>query len=88
MSKRSTPEEIIAKLREVEFASRERDDGSGRASDQGDRTDLLPRQRRRVACRLADRRMKEIEKENARLRKAISDHAGQPDPSEVIKGKF
>ena len=75
MAKRAKPEEIIAKLREVEVRlSRGETTGqAGRAIGVTEQT--YYRWRREYGGMGVDqaRRLKELEKENMRLRKAVSD---------------
>ena len=80
MGKRSTPEEIIAKLREVEVRLA-----------RGVTEQTYYRWRKEYGGLQVGqaKRMKEIEKENARLRRAISDLTlDNQILQEVIKGKF
>ena len=75
MGKRSTPEEIIAKLREVEVRL-SRGETTGHAVRAiGVTEQTYYRWRREYGGMGVDqaRRLKELEKENLRLRKAVSD---------------
>lgn len=91
MGKRSTPEEIIAKLREVEVRM-----GRGETAAQAVRAIGVTEQtyyrwRKEYGGMPVDqaKRLKEIEKENARLRRAVSDLTlDNQILQEVVKGKF
>ena len=75
MAKRSKPEEIIAKLREVEVKL-SRGETTGQAVRAiGVTEQTYYRRRREYGGMGVDqaRRLKELEKENLRLRKAVSD---------------
>ena len=75
MAKRAKPEEIIAKLREVEFRL-SRGETTGQAVRAiGVTEQTYYRWRREYGGMGVDqaRRLKELEKENMRLRKAVSD---------------
>ncbi len=91
MGKRSTPEEIIAKLREVEVRLA-RGETTGQAVRSIGVTEQTYYRWRKEYGGLQvgqAKRMKEIEKENARLRRAISDlPLDNQILQEVIKGKF
>jgi len=91
MGKRSKPEEIIAKLREVEVRM-----GRGETAAQAVRAIGVTEQtyyrwRKEYGGMPVDqaKRLKEMEKENARLRRAVSDLTlDNQILQEVVKGKF
>lgn len=91
MGKRSTPEEIIAKLREVEVRL-SRGETTGQAARAIGVTEQTYYRWRKEYGGLQvgqARRMKDMEKENVRLRKAISDlMLDNQILQEVIKGKY
>ena len=75
MAKRAKPEEIIAKLREVEVRL-SRGETAGQAVRAIGVTEQTYYRWRREYCGMGvdqARRLKELEKENQRLRKAVSD---------------
>lgn len=91
MGKRATPEEIIAKLREVEvrLSKGETTGQAARAIGVTEQTYYRWRNEYGGLKVGQAKRMKEMEKENARLRKAISDLTlDNQILQEVIKGKF
>ena len=91
MGKRAKPEEIIAKLREVEVRL-----SQGATTGQAVRSIGLTEQtyyrwrKEYGGLQVGQaKRMKDMEKENARLRKAVSDlMLDKQILEEVIKGKF
>ena len=88
MGKRSTPEEIIAKLREVEVRLA-RGETTGQAVRSIGVTEQTYYRWRKEYGGLQVGQAKRIEKENARLRRAISDLTlDNQILQEVIKGKF
>jgi len=91
MGKRSTPEEIIAKLREVEVRL-SRGETTGQAARAIGVTEQTYYRWRKEYGGLQvgqAKRMKDMEKENVRLRKAISDlMLDNQILQEVIKGKY
>ncbi len=91
MGKKAKPEEIIAKLREVEvrLARGETAASAARAVGVTEQTDY--RWRKEYGGLQVDqaKRMKEMEKENARLRRAVSDLTlDNQILQEVVRGKF
>ncbi|MBU2606572.1 MAG: transposase [Alphaproteobacteria bacterium] len=91
MGKRAKPEEIIAKLREVEVRLARGETAAAAARAVGVTEQTYYRWRKEYGGLQVDqaKRMKEMEKENARLRRAVSDltldnHILQ----EVVRGKF
>ena len=91
MGKRAKPEEIIAKLREVEVRlSRGETTGEAvRAIGVTEQTYYRWRKEYGGLQVGQAKRMKDMEKENARLRKAISDlMLDKQILEEVIKGKY
>ena len=91
MGKRAKPEEIIAKLREVEVRlSRGETTGQAvRAIGVTEQTFYRWRKEYGGLQVGQAKRMKDMEKENARLRKAVSDlMLDKQILEEVIKGKY
>ena len=91
MGKRAKPEEIIAKLREVEvrLSKGETTGQAVRAIGVTEQTYYRWRKEYGGLQVGQAKRMKEMEKENSRLRKAISDLTlDNQILQEVIKGKF
>ncbi len=91
MGKRAKPEEIIAKLREVEvrLSKGETTGQAVRAIGVTEQTYYRWRKEYGGLQVGQAKRMKEMEKENVRLRKAISDLTlDNQILQEVIKGKF
>ncbi len=91
MGKRAKPEEIIAKLREVEvrLSNGETTGQAVRAIGVTEQTYYRWRKEYGGLQVGQAKRMKEMEKENVRLRKAISDLTlDNQILQEVIKGKF
>mgnify|MGYP001798727274 FL=1 len=91
MGKRAKPEEIIAKLREVEVRL-SRGETTGQAVRAIGVTEQTYYRWRKEYGGLQvgqAKRMKDMEKENARLRKAVSDlMLDKQILEEVIKGKY
>tara|TARA_R110002049_G_scaffold213869_1_gene385308 strand:+ start:10957 stop:11238 length:282 start_codon:yes stop_codon:yes gene_type:complete len=75
MGKRAKPEEIIAKLREVEVRLARGETAAAAARAVGVTEQTYYRWRKEYGGLQVDqaKRMKEMEKENARLRRAVSD---------------
>ena len=91
MGKRSKPEEIITKLREVEFRLSQ-DESIGQAVRAiGVTQQTYYRWRKEYGGLQVGqaKRMKDMEKENARLRRAVSDLTlDNQILQEVVRGKF
>ena len=91
MGKRSKPEEIITKLREVEFRLSQ-DESIGQAVRAiGVTQQTYYRWRKEYGGLQVGqaKRMKDLEKENARLRRAVSDLTlDNQILQEVVRGKF
>ena len=91
MAKRAKPEEIIAKLREVEVRLGQGESVGKAAKAIGVTEQTYYRWRKECGGLPVNqaKRLKDMEKENARLRKAISDlMLDKQILEEVIKGKF
>ena len=91
MAKRSKPEEIIAKLREVEVRLSQGESVGKAVKSIGVTEQTYYRWRKEYGGLQVNqaKRLKDMEKENARLRKAISDlMLDKQILEEVIKGKF
>lgn len=91
MGKRSTPEEIIAKLREVEVRLSQGETTGQAVRAIGVTEQTYYRWRKEYGGLQVGqaKRMKDMEKENARLRRAISDlMLDNQILQEVIKGKY
>ncbi len=91
MGKRSTPEEIIAKLREVEVRLAPGETTGQAVRVIGVTEQTYYRWRKEYGGLQVDqaKRMKEVEKENARLRRAVSDLTlDNQILQEVVRGKF
>ena len=91
MSKRATPEEIIAKLREVEVRLSRGETAGQAARAIGVTEQTYYRWRKEYGGLQVDqaKRMKEIETENRRLRKAVSDLTlDNQILKEVLSGKY
>ena len=91
MAKRAKPEEIIAKLREVEVRLSQGECVGKAAKAIGVTEQTYYRWRKEYGGLQVNqaKRLKDMEKENARLRKAISDlMLDKQILEEVIKGKF
>lgn len=91
MSKRARPEEIIAKLREVEVRLSRGETAGQAARAIGVTEQTYYRWRKEYGGLQVDqaKRMKEIETENRRLRKAISDLTlDNQILKEVLSGKY
>ena len=91
MAKRAKPEEIIAKLREVEVRLSQGESIGSAAKAIGVTEQTYYRWRKEYGGLPVNqaKRLKDMEKENARLRKAISDlMLDKQILEEVIKGKF
>ena len=91
MAKRAKPEEIIAKLREVEVRLSQGESVGRAAKSIGVTVQTYYRWRKEYGGLQVNqaKRLKDMEKENTRLRKAISDlMLDKQILEEVIKGKF
>ncbi len=91
MGKRAKPEEIIAKLREVEVRLSQGETIAQAVRAIGVTEQTFYRWRKEYGgLRVGQaRRMKEIEKENARLRRAVSDLTLDSQIlQEVVRGKY
>ena len=91
MAKRAKPEEIIAKLREVEVRLSQGESVGKAAKSIGVTEQTYYRWRKEYGGLQVNqaKRLKDMEKENTRLRKAISDlMLDKQILEEVIKGKF
>ena len=91
MAKRAKPEEIIAKLREVEVRLSQGESVEKAVKSIGVTEQTYYRWRKEYGGLQVNqaKRLKDMEKENARLRKAISDlMLDKQILEEVIKGKF
>ena len=91
MAKRAKPEEIIAKLREVEVRLSQGESIGKAVKSIGVTEQTYYRWRKEYGGLQVNqaKRLKDMEKENARLRKAISDlMLDKQILEEVIKGKF
>ena len=91
MAKRSKPEEIIAKLREIEVRLSQGESVGKAVKSIGVTEQTYYRWRKEYGGLQVNqaKRLKDMEKENARLRKAISDlMLDKQILEEVIKGKF
>jgi putative transposase len=91
MGKRAKPEEIIAKLREVEVRLARGETAAAAARAVGVTEQTYYRWRKEYGGLQVDqaKRMKEVEKENARLRRAVSDLTlDNQILQEVVRGKF
>lgn len=91
MSKRAKPEEIIAKLREVEVRLARGETAGQAARAIGVTEQTYYRWRKEYGGLQVDqaKRMKEIETENRRLRKAVSDLTlDNQILKEVLSGKY
>ena len=91
MAKRAKPEEIIAKLREVEVRLSQGESIAMAAKSIGVTEQTYYRWRKEYGGLQVNqaKRLKDMEKENARLRKGISDlMLDKQILEEVIKGKF
>ena len=91
MGKRAKPEEIIAKLREVEVRLSQGATTGKAVRSIGVTEQTYYRWRKEYGGLQVGqaKRMKDMEKENARLRKAVSDlMLDKQILEEVIKGKF
>jgi len=91
MAKRAKPEEIIAKLREIEVRLSQGESVGKAVKPIGVTEQTYYRWRKEYGGLQVNqaKRLKDMEKENARLRKAISDlMLDKQILEEVIKGKF
>ena len=91
MGKSAKPEEIIAKLREVEVRLARGETAAAAARAVGVTEQTYYRWRKEYGGLQVDqaKRMKEMEKENARLRRAVSDLTlDNQILQEVVRGKF
>jgi|TARA_R110000822_G_scaffold307546_1_gene434713 putative transposase len=91
MSKRAKPEEIIAKLREVEVRLARGETAAAAARAVGVTEQSYYRWRKEYGGLQVDqaKRMKDLEKENQRLRRAVSDLTlDNQILKEVAQGKF
>lgn len=91
MAKRAKPEEIIAKLREIEVRLSQGESVGRAVKSIGVTEQTYYRWRKEYGGLQVNqaKRLKDMEKENARLRKAISDlMLDKQILEEVIKGKF
>ena len=91
MAKRAKPEEIIAKLREVEVRLSQGESVGMAVKSIGVTEQTYYRWRKEYGGLQVNqaKRLKDMEKENTRLRKAISDlMLDKQILEEVIKGKF
>ena len=91
MGKRAKPEEIIAKLREVEVRLARGETAAAAARAVGVTEQTYYRWRKEYGGLQVDqaKRMKDMEKENARLRRAVSDLTlDNQIIQEVVRGKF
>ena len=91
MAKRAKPEEVIAKLREIEVRLSQGESVGKAVKSIGVTEQTYYRWRKEYGGLQINqaKRLKDMEKENARLRKAISDlRLDKQILEEVIKGKF
>ena len=91
MGKRAKPEEIIAKLREVEVRLARGETAAAAARAVGVTEQTYYRWRKEYGGLQVDqaKRIKEMEKENTRLRRAVSDLTlDNQILQEVVRGKF
>jgi transposase-like protein len=91
MSKRAKPEEIIAKLRELEVRLARGETAAAAARAVGVTEQSYYRWRKEYGGLQVDqaKRMKDLEKENQRLRRAVSDLTlDNQILKEVAQGKF
>ena len=91
MAKRAKPEEIIAKLREIEVRLSQGESVGKAVKSIGVTEQTYYRWRKEYGGLQVNqaKRLKDMKKENARLRKAISDlMLDKQILEEVIKGKF
>ncbi len=91
MGKRAKPEEIIAKLREVEVRLARGETAASAARAVGVTEQTYYRWRKEYGGLQVNqaKRMKDMEKENARLRRAVSDLTlDNQILQEVVRGKF
>ena len=91
MARRAKPEEIIAKLREIEVRLSQGESVGKAVKSIGVTEQTYYRWRKEYGGLQVNqaKRLKDMEKENARLRKAISDLVlDKQILEEVIKGKF
>ena len=91
MAKRAKPEEIIAKLREIEVRLSQGESVGKAVKSIGVTEQTYYRWRKEYGGLQVNqaKRLKDMSKENARLRKAISDlMLDKQILEEVIKGKF
>ena len=91
MGKRAKPEEIIAKLQEVEVRLARGETAALAARAVGVTEQTYYRWRKEYGGLQVDqaKRMKDMEKENARLRRAVSDLTlDNQILQEVVRGKF
>ena len=91
MAKRAKPEEVIAKLREIEVRLSQGESVGKAVKSIGVTEQTYYRWRKEYGGLQVNqaKRLKDMEKENARLRKAISDlMLDKQILEEVIKGKF
>jgi putative transposase len=91
MAKRAKPEEIIAKLREIEVRLSQGESVGKAVKSIGVTEQTYYRWRKEYGGLQVNqaKRLKDMEKENARLRRAISDlMLDKQILEEVIKGKF
>ena len=91
MGKRAKPEEIIAKLREVEVRLARGETAAAAARAVGVTEQTYHRWRKEYGGLQVDqaKRMKEMEKENTRLQRAVSDLTlDNQILQEVVRGKF
>jgi transposase-like protein len=91
MGKRAKPEEIIAKLREVEIRLARGETAAAAARAVGVTEQSYYRWRKEYGGLQVDqaKRMKDLEKENQRLRRAVSDLTlDNQILKEVAQGKF
>jgi len=91
MGKRAKPEEIIAKLRAVEVRLSQGESTGQAVRSVGVTEQTYYRWRKEYGGLQIDqaKRMKDIEKENARLRRAVSDlTVDNQILKEVVRGKF
>ena len=91
MGKRAKPEEIIAKLREVEVRPARDETAAAAARAVGVTEQSYYRWRKEYGGLQVDqaKRMKDLEKENQRLRRAVSDLTlDNQILKEVAQGKF
>ena len=91
MGKRAKPEEVIAKLREIEIRLARGETAAAAARAVGVTEQSYYRWRKEYGGLQSNqvKRLKEMEKENARLRRAVSDLTlDNQILQEVVRGKY